>query len=498
MRRPRSLALALVTVPVVGCVYYNAMWSAERLARDARRFEAQGQVVQAKLTWGRAAVKAESVLVRHPRSGWADDALVLQGEGLARSGSCTAAAGPLARALTVVSEEKLRERAAIAAAECMLVLGKPRDARRLLVPVLGSQDGSRRSRAAYLAGQAALAHGDPGSAERLFARSQMSEAGPARIRALLAAGQAEAATALVDSVARRNGDEAGWFEVMEELGRTVGATATADALDRLLARGRLPAGARARLLLADGERLQAERLVDRAAARYEAVAALVPDSVESGQARIRGVLLQISLLREPADLDSVAGRLGRLAPGLSGAALVESQALRLQLEAIQSGDSSEMRAFRAAELARDSLAAPKLAASLFLRFAARYPASLFAPKALIAAGQLLPDAVDSVEWVLRSTYPESPYTLAFHGAPSPAFRGAEDSLAIAFGVARPAALGAVVGTRVAGPRPGPRGPELEPPVGLAVPRAAARPSPPRDRPTDRPSPRPTERPEDRP
>lgn len=498
MTRGRSLALALVTVSAVGCVYYNAMWSAERLARDARRFEAQGQVAQAKLTWGRAAVKAESVLVRHPRSGWADDALVLQGEGLARSGACTAAAGPLARALTVVSEEQLRDRAAIAAAECMLVLGKPREAGRLLVPVLGSQDDSRRSRAAYLAGRAAFASGDPGSAGELFARSQMSAAGPARIRALLAAGQTEAATALVDSVARRNGDEAGWLEVMDELGRTVGAPATADALDRLLARGRLPAGARARLLLADGERLQAERLVDRAAARYEAVAALVPDSVESGQARIRGVLLQISLLREPADIDSVAGRLERLAPGLRGAALVESQALRLQLEAIRSGDGSEMREFRAAELARDSLAAPMLAASLFLRFAARYPASLFAPKALIAARQLRPDAADSVELVLRSTYPESPYTLAFHGAPSPAFRGAEDSLAIAFGVARPVVLGAVAGTRVAGPRPGPRGPELEPPVGLAAPRAAARPSPPRDRPTDRPSPRPTERPEDRP
>jgi hypothetical protein len=495
--RARSLALALVTLPVAGCVYYNAMWSAERLARDARRFAAQGQEAQAKLSWGRAAAKAESVLARHPRSGWADDALVLQGEGLARSGSCTAAARPLARALTVVSEEGLRERAAIAAAECMLVLGQPGDAGRLLVSVLGSQDGRRRSRAAYLAGQAALAHGDPTSAVDLFARSQMAEAGPARIRALLAAGRAEAATALVDSVARRNGDEAGWMEVMEELGRTVGATAAADALDRLLARGRLPVGARARLLLADGDRLQAEYFVDRAAARYDAVAALLPDSVESGRARLRGVLLQVTRLREPADLDSVAGRLHGLTPGLSGAALVESRVLRLQIEAIRSGDSSEMRAFRAAELARDSLAAPMLAASLFLRFATSHPASLFAPKALIAAGQLRPDAVDSVDRVLRSTYAESAYTLAFHGAASPAFRAAEDSLAIAFGVARPVMLGTVVGTRIAAPRPGPRGPDLEQPAGLA-PRAAARPSPPRDRPSGRPSPRPPERPEDRP
>lgn len=497
MTRARSLALVLVTLPVAGCVYYNAMWGAERLARDARRFEARGQEAQAKLSWGRAAVKAESVLARHPRSGWADDALVLQGEGLARSGSCTAAAGPLARALTVVSEEELRERAAIAAAECMVVLGKPGDAGRLLVPVLGSQDGRRRSRAAYLSGLAALAQGSPGSAVELFARSHESLAGPARVRALLAAGRVEAALALVDSVAHRNGDEASWTEVIDNVGRTAGAVAAADALDRLLARGRLPAGARARLLLADGDRLYAERLVDRAATRYEAVAALVPDSVEAGLARLRGLRLQVSLVREPAELDSVVGRLGRLTPGLRGAALVESRVLRLQIEAIRSGDSTETRAFRAAELARDSLAAPMLAASLFLRFAAGHPGSLFAPKALIAAGQLRPDAVDSVGRVLRSNYAESPYSLAFHGAPSPAFRAAEDSLAIAFGVARLARV-AVTATRIGAPRPGPRGPELDPIVGLTAPRAAARPSPLRDRPPGRPSQRPPERPEDRP
>ncbi|MGH7614042.1 MAG: hypothetical protein ACREMW_08390, partial [Gemmatimonadales bacterium] len=239
-----------------------------------------------------------------------------------------------------------------------------------------------------------------------------------------------------------------------------------------------------------------ERRVDRAAARYDAVAALVPDSVEAGLARLRGVRLQASRVRESADLDSVAGLLRRLTSGLRGAALVESRALQLQIATIRSGDSSEMRAFRAAELARDSLAAPVLAASLFQRFAASHPASLFAPKALIAAGQLRPDAVDSVERVLRHSYGESPYTLAFHGAPSPAFRAAEDSLAIALGGAR-LVLSAVSRTRISAPRPGPRGPDLEPLVDLPATRAVARP-PPRDRPPARPTQRPPERPEDRP
>ena len=85
-----SLALA-----VAGCAYYNAMWSAERFARDARRLEARGRDTDARAQWGRAAVKAESVMVHHPRSRWADDALVLRAEGLAHAGTCALAAAPI-------------------------------------------------------------------------------------------------------------------------------------------------------------------------------------------------------------------------------------------------------------------------------------------------------------------------------------------------------------------------------------------------------------------
>ena len=64
-----------------GCAYYNAMWSAERFAKQAQRLESRGQDAEARQQWARAAVKAESVIARHPRSRWADDALVLQAEG---------------------------------------------------------------------------------------------------------------------------------------------------------------------------------------------------------------------------------------------------------------------------------------------------------------------------------------------------------------------------------------------------------------------------------
>ena len=119
MRRGTSwVALGLtVTVSSGGCAYYNAMWSAEKLAKQARWLEERGREPEARTQWAAAATKAESVLARHPRSRWADDALVLHGEGLARAGTCDAAAAPIADALAKVSDVPLRERACHAAAQ---------------------------------------------------------------------------------------------------------------------------------------------------------------------------------------------------------------------------------------------------------------------------------------------------------------------------------------------------------------------------------------------
>ena len=70
------------------------------------------------------------------------------------------------------------------------------------------------------------------------------------------------AVAIVDSVARRDIDETRWADALAGIAATAGEETAADALDRLLARGRLRAGARARLLIADGDRLRRERRFD--------------------------------------------------------------------------------------------------------------------------------------------------------------------------------------------------------------------------------------------
>src|SRR5580765_2520781 len=108
--------LALIAA-LAGCAYYNAMWSAEQYANGARKLEAQGQQSEARSQWAQAAAKAEAVVIKHPKSRWVDDALVLQAEGLARSGSCADAEDAIVRVRALTNAVPLRERVDLAAAE---------------------------------------------------------------------------------------------------------------------------------------------------------------------------------------------------------------------------------------------------------------------------------------------------------------------------------------------------------------------------------------------
>jgi len=153
-------------------------------------------------------------------------------------------------------------------------------------------------------------------------------------------------------------------------------------------------------------------------------------------------------------------------------------------------------AFRVAELARDSLRAPRLAGQLFLDLAAADSGSIFAPKALVAALPLLPDRRDSIVGVLDGAYAASPYTRALRGEASPAYAAAEDSLAHELGV-QVAHVAPPRAARTSAPSPltGPRGPWLDDVPRRDAPPAAVRGRPRPDAPGRRvPAERPTVRP----
>jgi hypothetical protein len=477
----RALARTfLLAAASTGCVYYNAMWSAERLARDARRFEARGQEAEARLAWARAGEKAESVAVHHPRSRWADEARVLQGEGQAGSGDCGRAVPVLAKATGNFTAPALRERALLATAACALEAGDAAALVRAATPLLESRDPGRRSTAALLLGQGALARGDPAGAAALLARSDRTAAAPLRVRALIAAGLVDSALAMLGARKGRGAFvESDWTPVFDALAGAAGAGAASRGLATFLAGRRIPAGARARLLLADGDRLRAAGALDSAGARYAQVARLVPDSVESGRARVHALLLRAAGAGRLEDLEAVSVALAQL-DQTGGAAGAEARVPLRLLQRMAVPGASDAERFRSAEIARDSLGAPHLAGLIYVDLARRFPASVFAPKALVAALPLLPGATDSLVAVLDAAYRTSPYTRALHGEESPGFTAAEDSLALALGLRPAATVSAAV--RVAAPVPGPRGPRLDPEVAAAPAVRAA----PRARAVDRP------------
>jgi hypothetical protein len=467
VKRALPFLLALTSA---GCAYYNAMWSAERYAKDARKAERRGQLSEARSHWAQAAVKAERVALRHPDSRWADDALTLQAEGLGRSGACDEASDVIKRVRESVQDRALLERVALVSAECALSARQPMQAEAALAPALASRDESRRSRAELLAGQTAAQRLDYDAAVTHFERSRETAARPARARALIEAERTAEAARLIESLTGPE-FEADRADLLARLatagggGRGGGPDTASATLDRLLARGKhIPFQEQARLLIADADRRLAHGDHDAASARYRRAAAIAPAG--TGEAGLAALGLQRVLLagaRERGDLKPIEAELARLS--LEPGAVAAKRLLDLVRQTAIIPETPAA-GFRAAEFARDSLGAPALAGSLFLELAAGDTASLYAPKALVAAIALLPERHDSIAAVLDTRYPASPYTRAFHGEPSVAYAAAEDSLARALGVqiARSVvapAGGGWGGGRVDLPVAGPRGPHLE-------------------------------------
>lgn len=461
-----------------GCVYYNGLWNAHRWAADAERQERDGRPEAAVVSWSQAAAEAESVAARHPHSGWLPEAVVTAAEGLAGSRDCGGAAPYFTRIPTLTQDSALLERGALAQARCALMNGDVDGAAALTRPVLSSKDRNRRNRAALLAGRAAAQRRSFAEAAALLARSPERAAGVAEVLALLDAGKTGLADSLCDRLVKRRPLEEDWDSIFSAFTRTAGPAVASRVVGRVVPRARLTAGERARLLLSDGSRLLQSRDPVAASVRFLQVENAAPDSAEAAKAKVAGIWAQVAQARS---LDSVTVFAAELGPFVAGGpAVADARRLRGILNQLVGPDTSVTGAFRAGEIARDSLYADPLAASLLLRFARRHPGSLFAPKAIIAALPLSPERADSLSQTLDGRYAASPYSLAMRGALSPGYDQAEDSLARLFGI-RSKPVGARTGpgfikaVRTA-PQTGKRGPMLEPPeTALPGPRRVVRP-----------------------
>ena len=148
-----SLSTIFATI-FIGCAYYNGLYNANRLAKEADKAERQGRRGEAQSLWAQAAVKAESVATRYPGSQYHDDAQLLQGRALSRIGDCRSAVVPLDAARASSGDEGLRAEAGLLLGQCHLELGQPDAAWELLTDLMGHPDSSVISRALLWRGRA--------------------------------------------------------------------------------------------------------------------------------------------------------------------------------------------------------------------------------------------------------------------------------------------------------------------------------------------------------
>ncbi|HWA57749.1 MAG TPA: hypothetical protein VG692_10875 [Gemmatimonadales bacterium] len=440
----RRAWLLLVLLGAGGCVYYNGMYNAKRLANRARKAEAENRTFEATSLWGQVGVKAESVLAQHPRSKYADEARLLQGTSLARLRNCAGALRPLEIVAVTSTNATFREEATALLGDCRTQLGDAKGAMEAYSSLRESKDPARRRLALFAHGRAQRMEGHYAEAlEELAGTSQPGAAGE-RAAALAGLGRLPEANAVADSLLAARDTLVPWDAIVS---LTAGhdRDAAARLTDRLVADTILPLAQRARLLVADAERWRPTD-VARSDARITQMEQLAAGNPQAGAARLEGLRLQ---LQEIDAIPALRAWIERVEALSEGTGQVAPEALRLAATAtrvVLTADSvdagspaGDLRLFLAGELARDSLEAARLAAVQFGRVVREWPGSPFAPKAVLALIVLEPAGADSLQGVLQARYGGSPYVALIQTGASAEYEALEDSLRRFAGSFRPEA-----------------------------------------------------------
>ena len=431
----RAISLSLAAALLGGCVYYNGMYNTKRLAGSARKAERDGRAFEANNLWGQVVTRAESLVARHPDSKYVDEALVLKGVALARLNQCEAAVAPLGRVSLLRGDAEVAEDATLALGRCQLELGEPAVAEIMFARLVESRDPVRAREARLLRGRALRMTGRHEEALAALEGSADPRAADERLLALAGARRRDAALALADSMLAAKDSTARWDTLVVAVGREDPTTASA-LVDRLERRPDAPPPLRARLFLEDGLRLLP---VDsaRAEARLRQAAEIGGAADPGERARLRLTRLRLSRATSVADLPAIAKELDQRIQAKSALA-GEAGELRESVGRIMgAGDAgssgaaqADLRLFLAAETARDSLAAPALAASLFRTIVEVTPDSPYAPKAILAGQALDPAWGEWATPLLEERYATSPYVAFLQGSEPYGYRELEDSLQI--------------------------------------------------------------------
>lgn len=400
----RTLFVALTGLVLSGCVYYNGLYNAQSLADagDARlRRDAEDD---ARAQFQQSASRAESVLVRFPTSTWRTRALYLAGRGAALAGECEQGTRRLTEFLMDEGASLAeRQRAELAMASCDIRTSRIAAARTRLEPLLQASDRETARQARVWAARAALAQGDLTAASTFLAGLEAGTLPWELVGAALNSGTFAPVESLLVDRARRG-------DYREEAARAVrelaiaGHFGDAERVVRAYDIGRARPAARAALHFALGE--QWLRIgVDTAAMRHLEVARALAgrDSLLAGESSARIGYIGVRQATSWRAMDSAWAAVDSLGRRTIMGRRLDEQLLLMRLLGGRD-EATGAGLYLAAEIARDSVRAPRLAAALFSQLASTRPDLPVAPFAWYAASLLLPDSSDQWQRRIRAQY----------------------------------------------------------------------------------------------
>jgi hypothetical protein len=407
MPRSRLLLLALALVLPTGCVYYNGIYNAKEAARDGDALLRRQAEADAGGPFQRSAERAESVLVRYPKSPWRTRALYLAGRGQAYSAQCDRAIPTLNEFLSLSgAATDDRDRARIALASCELRGTRLATARARLDSLVDAPNADVARQARVWAARAALAAGDRDAVPQYLRSLDASALQWELIGSSLSASEYARAESLLTLQAARGDfrDEA--TRVLRELW-LAGRVDAVEGIVRRYDLSRVRDDRRATMHYAIGE-LNVRAGRDSVARRHLLVAMTYAgrDTVIAHEATARLSLLPLSTLRSTREVDSILARQVTAVRATGYARRVQDQLLLVTLLEGQS-DPTGASLFLAAEVARDSLRAPRLAEGMFLRIAREQSTSSLAPRSLHAASLLDPDSAQRWLGQVQTVYATS-------------------------------------------------------------------------------------------
>ncbi len=429
----RLLVLAAAVSTTAGCVYFNALYNANRLYDQGVDEIEGGRAGSGRAALGSSIEKAERIVERNPGSRWADDALrlIVRARILREEWAEAAEAAQRLVGYAASGVDSVEVAGFLGAAE--LNLGNTQRADSLLSFALsGETVGDRRTELLWYRARARADLGMAQAADEDF--RQVTLARPTwisprigRIQLLVDLDRFEEAAlelSMLLSLPFVDREEQDVVALVEHVAEESPATALT-ALAGVDSSAFQPSN-KASLIKLRGDLHVALGDEPQARTDYWLAVSASPVSRSAAEAQLALVNLELRRISTTAELDSLSAFLAQVAEEAGGRrsfAVRDLNELFIKVEYWLSAGG--LGYLLAAETARDEFGAPRLARNIFLQYADSMPAALWAPKAILAALDLtaLDSGLASVEGPteqelrrrLEEDYGDSPYVQAFFG-----------------------------------------------------------------------------------